>query len=55
MAEEKFRDMIHLYLAYVCKVEREMYRRGKYYEETEKDKEILGILLSNKAKDVMLS
>ncbi len=32
-----------------------MYRRGKYYEETEKDKEILGILLSNKAKDVMLS
>lgn len=55
MSQEKFRDMVHLYLAQVCKVERDMYRRGKHYEDIDNDKEILGILLENKAREVMLS
>jgi ankyrin repeat protein len=47
--------MIHLFLAQVCKLDRDMYRRKLHYEEMDKDKEILSILLSNKAKEVMLS
>lgn len=54
MSQEKFRDLAHLFLYQVCKMDRDMYRRKILYEDIERDKEILNILLSNKAKELMI-
>ena len=45
MSQERFRDLIHLFLYQVCKTEREFYKQNVEYSEIEKDKEILNILL----------
>jgi len=54
LAQERFRQLLHIYLYQICKKEKEYVKLNKYYDEADKDKKIIDLMLSTKASEFIL-
>jgi hypothetical protein len=55
MQADRFRQLLHLFLCQACTKEREHYRRGLPYANSQKDEELVSLLLKTGAKEAILN
>ena len=57
MTQERFRQLLHIFLYQVCKKERDYFKVNQYYDEADNDKKIMDLILNSKGdvvKEIIL-